>query len=81
MPCAYAVHATTKNLPFSFKLPCCCCCCIRLLQIELIRSAAEPYTASVTKVGRRLSIVAGDTFARMSTAGPARRTKSHFRAE
>lgn len=58
-------------------LPCLCC---DALQIDMIRTAAEPYTQSVRKVSKRLSMAAEDAFVRMS-AGPASRTKSHFRAE
>jgi hypothetical protein len=50
-------------------------------QIDVIRTAAAPYTASALKVGRRISAAAGDAFDRMSTAGPKSRTKSHFGAK
>lgn len=47
-------------------------------EVDLIRSAAEPYTMSVHKVSTRLGAAAGDAFMRMSTAKPSTRTKSHF---
>jgi hypothetical protein len=50
-----------------------------LPQVDLIRSAAEPYTMSVHKVTTRIGAVAEDAFMRMSTAKPSTRTKSHFR--
>jgi hypothetical protein len=50
-----------------------------LSQVDLIRSAAEPYTMSVHKVSRRIGAAAEDAFMRMSTAKPSTRTKSKFR--
>eukprot|EP00775_Hariotina_reticulata_P010174 gene10174-10334_t len=49
-------------------------------EIDNIRTFAEPYTQSVQKVSRRLTVAAEDAFVRMST-GPASRTKSHFRQD
>ncbi|KAF6255089.1 Reticulon-domain-containing protein [Scenedesmus sp. NREL 46B-D3] len=48
-------------------------------EVDLIRSAAEPYTMSVHKASRRIGAAAEDAFLRMSTAKPSTRTKSHFR--
>lgn len=52
-----------------------------LLQIAAVRNFAEPYTHSVRKVSRRIGVAAEDAFQRLSTSGPATRTKSHTRAD
>ncbi len=47
-------------------------------QVEAIREAAAPYTQSVRKATKRLSMAVDDAIVRYST-GPKTRTKSHFR--
>lgn len=74
----FIIHMHAHVAPLSLIPGPTTCSHLMAVQVEAIREAAQPYTQSVRKVGRRLSLAVDEAIVRYSSA-PRSRTRSHFK--